>query len=187
MACYLGTDEYAKYCRGYLWVELGCFIGETEDLKNYGELLPSEWYTVDTGFDANNSQTKKLFSEHVIKMKQQLSDDKDMTVKRKWDYILGDDSGSVSSSSSRTSSKKHLKRAESESPPLMDIVRAKTAEIDALEAIAASLKPTVPDHELTVNKRADILMFLASKNTPHNDLVIGELLRMAGVDVNNAV
>jgi hypothetical protein len=89
MALHSGTDEYAKYCRGFLWVELGCFIGETEDLKNYGKLLPSEWYTVDTGFDVNNPLTKKLFSEHVTKLKQQLSNDNALAQKRKWDYLLG--------------------------------------------------------------------------------------------------
>ncbi len=176
----IGTDEYAKYCRGFLWVELGCFIGETEDLKNYGKLLPSEWYSVDTGFDTNDPKTKKLFSDHMTKLKEQLRND---SQKRKWDYLLGDDSSSISSSSSKTNFKKSLKRQESDSPDMTDIVRAKTAEINVLQAIASSLKPPVSEHELTVSKRADILMFLASKNTPHNDLVLGELLRLAGVDV----
>jgi hypothetical protein len=165
-------------------VELGCFIGETADLKNYGKLLPSEWYSVDAGFDTNDPKTKKLFSDHMIKLKQQIRDDNQ---KRKWDCLLGEDSGNVSSSSSRTSFKKSIKRTESEAPPMTDIVRAKTAEIDALEAIAASLKTPGSEHVLTVSKRADILMFLASKNTPHNDLVLGELLRLAGVNVPDAL
>ncbi len=168
-------------------MELGCFIGETEDLKNYGKLLPSEWYSVDSGFDENDPNTKKNFSEHMTKLKQQIQNDNALFQKRKWDYLLGEDSGSLSSSSSRTSYKKRLQRTDSESPPMTDIVRPKTAELDVLEAIAASLKPPVSDHELTVNKRADILMFLASKNTTHNDLVIAELLRMAGVNVPNAL
>ncbi len=106
----------------------------------------------------------------MTKLKQQLQNDNAMFHKRKLDYLLGEDSGSLSSSSSRTSYKKSLQRMDSQSPPMIDIVQAKTAEIDVLEAIATSLKPPVSDHELTINKRADILMFLASKNTPHNDL-----------------
>jgi hypothetical protein len=114
-------------------VELGCFIGETEDLKNsYGKLLPSEWYSVDTGSDANDPKTKKLFSDHVVKLKQQLGHDNAMAQKRKWDYILGEDSPSVSSSSSKTSTKKSLISNESASPTMADIVRGKTAEIDII-------------------------------------------------------
>ncbi len=125
----------------------------------------------------------------MTKLKQQIQNDNAMFQKRKWDYLLGEDLGSLSSSSSRTSYKKSLQRTDSESPPMRETLfeQRLLRSMHVLEAIATSLKPPVSDHELTVNKRADILMFLASKNTPHNDLVIAELLRMAGVNVPNAL
>jgi hypothetical protein len=128
--CLLGTDEFAKYCRVFLWVELGCFIGETEDLKNYGKLLPSEWYTVDTGFDANDPTMKRLFSKPVSKLKHQLGTDNASAPKRKYDYLLREESSSISSSSSKTSSKSRFTIGACEPPSMADIVRGKSAEID---------------------------------------------------------